>query len=54
VNKVNPFDGNFILEAATIKCRARIHDIPIEISIQKIIFGNTHFMSYSTFKFELR
>ncbi|XP_026807465.1 LOW QUALITY PROTEIN: uncharacterized protein LOC113550054 [Rhopalosiphum maidis] len=47
-------DRNAILKEATLRCHAKIHDVPVELSVQKIIFGKTHFMSYSVFKIDLR
>lgn len=51
---VNSLDENSILKEATVECHARIHDIPVELSVQKIVFGNTSFTSYSTHTIELR
>ncbi|XP_025194823.1 uncharacterized protein LOC112594319 [Melanaphis sacchari] len=47
-------DKNAILKEATLRCHAKIHDVPVELSVQKIIFGKTHLMSYSVFKIDLR
>ncbi|KAE9521533.1 hypothetical protein AGLY_018059 [Aphis glycines] len=44
-------DKNAIVKEATLKCHAKIHDVPVELSVQKIIFGKTHFMSYSSIEF---
>lgn len=52
--EVNSLKENAILKEAVITCHATVHDIPVEISVQKIIFAKTHFTSYSTFKIELR
>lgn len=52
--EVNSLDENAILKEAIIICHAKVHDIPVEISVQKIVFAKTHFTSYSTFKIELR
>lgn len=51
--EVIPLQKN-ILQEATIKCHAIIRDIPVELSVQKIIFQKTHYTSYSIFKIELR
>ncbi|VVC42104.1 Immunoglobulin-like fold [Cinara cedri] len=52
--KLNSLDKNTILKEATIRCHARIHDIPVELSVQKIVFGKIHFKSHSTYTIELR
>ncbi|XP_060872297.1 cilia- and flagella-associated protein 74-like [Metopolophium dirhodum] len=52
--EVYSFDKNAILRQATLRCLAKIHDVPVELSVQKIIFGKTHFTSYSVFKIDLR
>ncbi|CAI6362650.1 unnamed protein product [Macrosiphum euphorbiae] len=52
--EVCSFDENAILKQATVRCLAKIHDVPVELSVQKIIFGKTHFTSYSVFKIDLR
>lgn len=52
--EVNSLNENAILKEAVISCHATVHDIPVEISVQKIVFAKTHFTSYSTFKIELR
>lgn len=52
--EVCSFDENPILRQATVRCLAKIHDVPVELSVQKIIFGKTHFTSYSVFKIDLR
>ncbi|XP_022175737.1 uncharacterized protein LOC111037460 [Myzus persicae] len=52
--EISSFEKNAILRQATVRCLAQIHDVPVELSIQKIIFGKTHFTSYSIFKIDLR
>lgn len=51
---VDSLDENSILKETTVECHARIRDIPVELSVQKIVFGKTSFTSYSTHTIELR
>lgn len=52
--EINALKGNAGLKEATIKCHARIHEIPVELSVQKIIFEKTQYTSSSTFNIDLR
>uniref|UniRef100_A0A2S2QIS5 Uncharacterized protein n=1 Tax=Sipha flava TaxID=143950 RepID=A0A2S2QIS5_9HEMI len=54
VVKVNSSIRNSIVKEATMICNAKIHEIPVELSVQKIIFEKTPHTSFSTFNIDLR
>ncbi|XP_050441444.1 uncharacterized protein LOC126846226 [Adelges cooleyi] len=52
--ELNTADKDLIRSKAVVKCQARVLDLPVELSAQKIVMAKTHLTSFSTCKFELR